>query len=84
MCCKVSEPPLSQYLNCIRYMSCNAVVCGSVLHVSLGGPHYHFTFCHDSIVRSHQLCFVELHSLAHFDVCVAFDRESEIQFVMFC
>ena len=48
------------------------------------GGHYHFTFCHDGIVHSHQLRSVEMHLLAHFNVCVAFDGESEIQFVMFC
>jgi len=49
-----------------------------------GGPHYHFTFCHDGIVRSLHLFFIEMHSLAHFNMCVAFDGESEIQFLMFC
>jgi len=48
-----------------------------------GGPII-ILFCHDGIVRSHQLYSVEMHSLAHFNMCVAFDGESEIQFVMFC
>ena len=33
-------------------------------------------------MRSHQLCSVEMHSLAHFNMCVAFDGESEILLVL--
>jgi len=69
-------------------MSCNAVICGSVLleetlHLSHYWPHHHFTFCHNDIVHSLQLCSVEMHSFAHFDTCVAFDGVSEIKFLMF-
>jgi len=46
--------------------------------------HHHFNVCHIYIVHSRQLCSVEMHSLAHFNMCVAFDAESEIQFLMFC
>ena len=31
MYAKFSEPPLSQYLNCVSYLFCNAVVCDSAL-----------------------------------------------------
>jgi len=55
-----------------------------MLHVSpWGWPHLHFT-CHNGIVHSHQLCAIAIHSLAHFNVFVAFDGESEIQFLVFC
>ena len=69
-------------------MSCNAVVCVSVLlegtlHVSPEGRTPSFYPCHNGIVHSHQLCSVAMHSLAHFNMSVAFDGESEIQ-LMFC
>jgi len=49
----------------------------------LKGSYHHFTFCHNDIVHSLQLCSVEMHSFAHFDSGVAFDDVSEIQFFMF-
>jgi len=87
--CKLSETPLYQYLNCISFMSPNAVfvvlcclkeLC--IFHLSV--PYHHLTFCHSAIVHSLQLCSVEMHSLAHFDTCVEFAGGIEIQFLMFC
>jgi len=39
--------------------------------------YHHLTFCRSAIVHSLHLCSVEMHSLAHFDTCVAFMVESK-------
>jgi hypothetical protein len=83
-----SEPRLSEYLNCVNHMSCNAVVLRCLMEFCRSpfrwDPTFVYTLIQLVLCRA-IICFVVTDcKMVCCQIYAAFDNESEIQLLLFC